>query len=198
MVGYDGTFVKMDDGSSIRSNKVIWAAGIQANKLEGMPDSVITYGRRLIVNRFNQVEGYERIYAIGDLAYMVEEGAYPEGHPQVAQVAIQQADNLARNLKDSKAEPQPFVYKDLGSMATIGRNRAVVDLKRMKFQGFFAWVVWLVVHLFALIGVKNKLFVFINWVWNYLTYDQSLRLIIRPYLPFLGKKTVEAEEKIKE
>ncbi|MEL6636141.1 MAG: NAD(P)/FAD-dependent oxidoreductase [Bacteroidota bacterium] len=180
VVAYDGKYVEMHDGSKIRSNKVIWAAGIQANKLVGLPESVITYGRRLQVNRLNQVEGFSCIYAIGDLAYMEEE-AFPQGHPQVAQVAIQQAENLARNLTKKRQNPQPFSYQDLGSMATIGRNRAVVDLKRLKFQGFFAWVVWLVVHLFALIGVKNKIFVFINWVWNYITYDQSLRLIIRPF-----------------
>lgn len=192
VVDYDGVFVKMHDGSQIRSNKVIWAAGIQANTLEGMPESTLTYGRRLKVNAHNQVEGFSRVYALGDLAYMEEE-AYPQGHPQVAQVAIQQAENLAKNLKKGFQDPQPFRYKDLGSMATIGRNRAVVDLPRAKFQGFFAWVVWLIVHLFALIGVKNKIFVFINWVWNYLTYDQSLRLIIRPYLP-LGEKRKELEE----
>lgn len=192
VVDYDGEYVKMMDGSEIRTNKVIWAAGIQANILEGVPDSAITYGRRLKVNRCNQVEGFSRVYALGDLAYMEEE-AYPEGHPQVAQVAIQQAENLAKNFKRAFKNTSSFSYKDLGSMATIGRNRAVVDLPRAKFQGFFAWVVWLVVHLFALIGVKNKIFVFINWVWNYLTYDQSLRLIIRPYLP-LGEKRKELEE----
>ncbi len=121
----------------------------------------------------------------------MEEEAFPQGHPQVAQVAIQQAENLARNFTKKKDDPQPFCYDDLGSMATIGRNRAVVDLKRVKFQGFFAWIVWLVVHLFALIGVKNKIFVFINWVWNYITYDQSLRLIIRPFQRKQERKEIE-------
>lgn len=192
VVGYDGQYVTMKDGSTIRTNKVIWAAGIKANTLEGLPEGAITYGRRLKVNRYNQVDGVSSVYAIGDLAYMEEE-AFEQGHPQVAQVAIQQAENLAKNFKNEFKSPKEFSYNDLGSMATIGRNRAVVDLPRFKFQGFFAWIIWLIVHLFALIGVKNKIFVFINWVWNYFTYDQPLRLIIRPYLP-KGKKQEELKE----
>lgn len=178
---YDGSYVQINDGTKIRSNKVIWAAGIRGNSILGLPEDVITYGNRIKVNRYSQVEGLQDVYALGDIAYMEEE-AYPQGHPQVAQVAIQQAATLARNFKSKQKGKalQPFYYKDKGSMATIGRNRAVVDLPRFKFKGFFAWLVWLVVHLFSLIGVKNKLFVFINWVWNYFTYDQSLRLIIRP------------------
>ncbi|MEM6967693.1 MAG: NAD(P)/FAD-dependent oxidoreductase [Bacteroidota bacterium] len=184
VVDFDGEFVHLADGSLIQAQKVIWAAGITSNQLRGIPDKVLTYGNRLRVNHFNQLEGFENIYAVGDVAYM-EEAAYPKGHPQVAQVAIQQADQLAKNLKNKRNGKalEPFSYNDLGSMATIGRNRAVVDLPRFKFKGFFAWIVWLVVHLFALIGVKNKLFVFINWVWNYFTYDQSLRLIIKPKIP---------------
>jgi NADH dehydrogenase len=141
----------------------------------------MTWGNRILVNRFNQIKGFENIYAIGDIAFMTEE-AYPQGHPQVAQVAIQQAKKLGKNLPKiiQDKTPKPFSYNDLGSMATIGRHRAVVDLPKWKFQGFFAWMIWLGVHLFQLIGVKNRLFVFINWLWNYLTYDQSLRLIIRP------------------
>ncbi len=178
---YDGEFVSMKDGSKIRSNKVIWAAGIKGNSIKGFEEEDITYGNRFNVNRFNQISGISSLYAIGDIAYM-EEGAYPKGHPQVAQVAIQQAKNLADNFKrlEQQKDFLPFSYNDLGSMATIGRNRAVVDLPRFKFQGFFAWVVWLIVHLFSLIGVKNKLFVFINWCWNYFTYDHSLRLLIKP------------------
>ncbi len=178
---FDGSFVYMDDGTSIRANKVIWAAGIQGNRILGLPDQVITYGNRIKVDRFNRIEGLEDIFAVGDICYMEEE-AYPQGHPQVAQVAIQQSAKLARNFKrmlKGKAIDM-FSYKDKGSMATIGRNRAVVDLPRYKFKGFFAWIIWLIVHLFSLIGVKNKLFVFINWIWNYFTYDQSLRLIIKP------------------
>jgi NADH:ubiquinone reductase (H+-translocating) len=144
---------------------------------------VVVYGRgnRIKVNRLHQVEGFENIFAIGDIALMTEE-KYPNGHPQVAQAAIQQAENLAKNFKALlKNKPlKPFSYKDLGSMATIGRKKAVVDLPWWKTQGALAWFVWLFVHLLQLIGFKNKIFVFLNWVWNYFTYDQSLRLIIRP------------------
>ncbi|MCC6726249.1 MAG: NAD(P)/FAD-dependent oxidoreductase, partial [Saprospiraceae bacterium] len=127
------------------------------------------------------VDGFENVYAIGDSALLLDE-AYPKGHPQVAQVAMQMGTNLADNLKRSlRQQPaKPFVYKDLGSMATIGRNKAVVDLPFWKFNGTFAWYTWLMVHLLQLIGFKNKIFVFFNWVWSYLTYDQSLRLVIKP------------------
>jgi len=184
VVDFDGSFVYTKDGEKIQANKVIWAAGIKGNALKGIPEEYLTWGNRLKVNAYNQLEGLDQVFAIGDIAYMEDE-AFPKGHPQVAQVAIQQGKNLAKNLKRlQKGDAfQAFQYKDLGSMATIGRNRAVVDLPKVKFQGAFAWVVWLIIHLFALIGVKNKIFVFINWIWNYFTYDQSLRLIIRPKAP---------------
>ena len=180
VVNVDENFVFLKDGTTIRSRKVIWAAGITGNKIEGLPDDCMVRGNRLKVNEFNQIECFDNVYAIGDIAYM--EGAeYPRGHPQVAQVAIQQGKHLAKNFKNlSKGKTLiPFKYKDLGSMATIGRNLAVVDLPRFKTQGSFAWLVWLFVHLFSLIGIRNKVIVFINWVWNYFTYDQSLRLIIK-------------------
>ncbi len=181
---YDGQTVWMNDGSSIPCAKVIWAAGIVGNTVEGLPEHAWARGNRLKVNRFSMVEGVHNIFAIGDIALMTED-AWPKGHPQVAQVAIQQGSHLAQNLiRMAHGKPLiPFQYRDLGSMATIGRNKAVVDLPRFKFQGFFAWIVWLLVHLFQILGVKNKLFVFLNWVWSYLTYDQSLRLIIRPRVP---------------
>lgn len=181
---YDGEYVYMNDGSKIQSRKVIWAAGITCNRLPGVPQESITWGGRLKVDEYHRVEGMDEVYAIGDLAYMEEE-AYPKGHPQVAQVAIQQAHNLARNFRNrQRNKPQrPFRYRDLGSMATIGRNRAVVDLPHFKFQGAFAWLVWMFVHLFQILGVRNRVIVFLNWVWSYFTYDQSLRLIIRPHLP---------------
>ena len=192
VTNFDGTNVFMSDDTQIRTDKVIWAAGITGNKINGLPEESTTYGRRLKVNRYNEVEGLENIFAIGDIAYMEEE-AYPQGHPQVAQVAMQQANLLAKNLKNiSKGKAmKTFSYKDLGSMATIGRNRAVADLPGFKFQGAFAWFIWLFVHLFQLLGVKNKVFVFFNWVWNYFTYDQSLRLIIRPRIPKSGNVEVE-------
>lgn len=189
VVDFDGNFVHMDNGSVIPARKVIWAAGIKSNTLNGLPQDCYTYGNRFKVNSFNQIEGFENIFALGDIAYMTED-AYQEGHPQVAQVAIQQGRCLGRNLKRLAMEKpmKTFKYKDLGTMATIGRNRAVVDLPGFKSQGAFAWLIWLFVHLFNILGVKNRLFIFINWVWNYFTYDQSLRLIIRPKIPKSGKK----------
>ena len=179
---FDGEMVHINDGSAIRADKVIWAAGITCNTIEGLPEASKVNGNRLKVNGFNQVEGVESIFAIGDLAWQTE-AAYPKGHPQVAQVAIQQARCLASNFRrlEKKKPMTPFHYRDLGSMATIGRNRAVVDLPFWRFQGAFAWLVWLFVHLFSILGTKNKLFIFLNWVWNYFTYDQSLRLVIKPW-----------------
>jgi NADH:ubiquinone reductase (H+-translocating) len=181
---YDGTTVTIDDGTTILTDKVIWAAGIVGNTLPGLPAAAITRGNRLKVNAFNQVEGYDNFFAIGDIAHQTHEEKFANSHPQVAQVAIQHAELLAKNLRNlthSKGALQPFKYKDLGSMATIGRHRAVVELPFWKFQGALAWFAWLFVHLFALIGTKNKVFVFLNWVWNYFTYDQSLRLVIKPF-----------------
>ncbi len=177
----DEEFTYLKDGTTIRSRKVIWAAGITGNIIKGLPTDCIVRGNRLKVNSFNQVECFDNVFAIGDIAYMEQGEAYPKGHPQVAQVAIQQGKHLAENLKKMAKgkELTPFKYKDLGSMATIGRNLAVVDLPRFKTQGSFAWFVWLFVHLFSLIGMRNKIIVFTNWVWNYFTYDQSLRLIIK-------------------
>lgn len=179
---YDGEIVRINDGSTIRADKVIWAAGVTGNTIEGLPKTSVVRGNRLKVNAFNQVEGFENVFAIGDIAWQTEE-AWPNGHPQVAQVALQQAKCLAENLRRLQQGKtlQPFRYRDLGAMATIGRNRAVVDLPFWRFQGAFAWVVWLFVHLFSILGLKNKLFIFLNWVWNYLTYDQSLRLVIKPW-----------------
>lgn len=176
----DENFVYMKDGTTIRSRKVIWAAGITGNIIKGLPEDCTVRGNRLKVNRFNQVDCFDNVFAIGDIAYMEEE-AFPKGHPQVAQVAIQQGKHLAKNLKllSKNKTLKPFEYNDLGAMATIGRHLAVVDLPRFKTQGSFAWFVWLFVHLFSLIGMRNKVIVFTNWVWNYITYDQSLRLIIK-------------------
>jgi len=179
---FDGETVRIDDGSTIRADKVIWAAGITGNKIEGLPAEAVTKGNRFKVNEFNRVEGAENIFAIGDIAFQPEE-KYPNGHPQVAQVAIQQGKLLAANLLrlQKGKNLQPFHYRDLGSMATIGRHKAVVDLPFWRFQGVFAWFVWLFVHLFSILGAKNKVFIFLNWVWNYISYDQSLRLVIKPW-----------------
>ena len=178
---YDGTTVSLDDGSTIRTDTLVWAAGVTGNKIEGLEPNVYGRANRIRVDRYNRVEGHDNIFAIGDIAWMTEE-KYPNGHPQVAQVAIQEGALLAKNLKgELKGKPfRQFSYKDLGSMATVGRNKAVADLPKFKFQGFFAWLVWMFVHLMSIVGLKNRLIIFINWVWNYVTYDQSLRLIIKP------------------
>jgi len=174
---FDGKFVTIKSGEKIRAHKVIWAAGIKGNAIKGVLDSEsLQRGNRYNVDQYNKIKDLEDIYAIGDIAYMETE-AYPKGHPQVAQVAIQQAKNLAQNL--TREKQKAFKYKDLGSMATIGRNKAVADLPRMKFSGRFAWVLWLFVHLMSLIGFRNKVIVMLNWMWNYITYDQSLRVIIK-------------------
>jgi len=179
---YDGKTATTADGMTIRTKKVIWAAGIIGNRVDGLPDSAWTRANRLRVDEYNLAEGFSNIFAVGDLAFQTEE-AFPAGHPQVAQVAMQQGELLAKNLQSLRDNKplKAFRYKDLGSMATIGRHRAVVDLPFWHFQGAFAWFVWMFVHLFSILGTKNKVFVFFNWVWNYFTYDQSLRLVIKPW-----------------
>lgn len=183
VTGYANNVVQLKDGKTLDSATVIWAAGVTGAPPDGFEVEQVGKGRRLLVDAFNRMKGLEDVYAIGDVALM-DKPDLPRGHPQVAQVALQQAKNLASNLeKKDQKEWKPFKYKDKGSMATIGRNKAVVDLPYLKFQGIFAWFVWMFVHLISIIGVKNKLFIFINWVWNYVTYDQSLRLIIRQHVP---------------
>jgi len=179
VTNYDGEAITLSDGKKLYSRKVIWAAGVTGTKIPGLPDSAYGRGNRIICNTYNQVNGLNDVYAIGDNAYM-EEGAY-KGHPQVAQPAIQEAKCLAQNLnaKARGKELKPFHYKDLGSLATIGRNKAVADLPFIKTQGFIAWILWLVVHLKSILGVKNQIFVLFNWVWSYVTLDQSLRIIVR-------------------
>ncbi|MCU0335983.1 MAG: NAD(P)/FAD-dependent oxidoreductase [Chitinophagaceae bacterium] len=182
---YDGQCITLQDGSTIDSALVIWAAGIKGNVPAGIDPALIVRGNRIRVNRFNQLADLPHVYALGDVAWM-ETPRYPNGHPQVANVAINQAANLARNwLRHGRQQQhwQPYEYTDLGSMATVGRNKAVVDVPRPKlhFGGLFAWLVWMFLHLMLILGVKNKLMVFINWLYNYLTYDQSLRLIFREF-----------------
>jgi NADH dehydrogenase len=181
---FDGRIVTMVDGSTLRTNNLIWAAGVKASPLAGLPATVLGRGGRIIVNRYNQVQGFTDVFAIGDVALMSEE-KWPDGHPQVAQPAMQQGKLLANNLVKLIRNEQPveFTYRDLGTMATIGRGLAVVDLPFWKFQGFFAWLTWLFVHLMSIVGVKNRLSIFINWMFNYLTYNNSLRLIIRQKVP---------------
>jgi len=182
---YDGKTVALQNGDTIETAMVIWAAGIKGNVPEGIGTDLIARGNRIKVDRHCQVNGFENVYAIGDVAYM-EEPAWPNGHPQVAPVAMQQADMLANNLsrvemKSSTGLLEEFVYNDKGSMATVGRNLAVVDMPKPKlhFSGFFAWMIWMGLHLMLILGVKNRFFVFSNWLYNYFTYDQNLRLIFK-------------------
>ncbi len=184
---FDGQKAFLQNGETINTSLVIWAAGIKGNVPEGIDQELIARGNRIKVNRHCQVNGFTNIYAIGDVAYM-EEPTMPNGHPQVAPVAMQQADMLANNLhrvemKSGKDHLEEFVYKDGGSMATVGRNLAVVDMPKPKlhFGGFFAWMIWMGLHLMLILGVKNRFFVFTNWLYNYFTYDQNLRLIFKVF-----------------
>jgi NADH dehydrogenase len=178
---YENDQVLLHTGEHLKAHTLIWAAGVRGEAPEGITGKFTGRGNRVLVDTYNQLKGLNSVFAIGDIALMETENT-PDGHPQVAQVAIQQASSLAINFKrDEKGiKWKPFSYFDKGSMATIGRNKAVVDLPFLSFQGFLAWLVWMFVHLMSIVGVKNRLLIFINWLWNYLTYDQSLRLIIKP------------------
>lgn len=184
---YDGEKVSIQNGVQIPAVTLVWAAGVSGIKTEGLNPELYSSGNRIKVNAYNQVEGYDDIYAIGDNALMAEVN-YPNGHPQMAQPAIQQAKLLSRNLKRQlKNQPmKPYHYFNKGAMATVGRNLAVVELPFVQFYGFFAWLTWMFIHLMAIVGIKNRLLVFINWFWNYVTYDQSLRLIIKPFVKKQG------------
>lgn len=177
---YDGSVVKLKGVDDIHSKTLIWSAGIKGNMIDGLTKAEVMPGNRLKVDDYNRVNGYENIFAIGDIAAMLSE-EYPKGHPQMAQPAMQQGKNLAKNFKmmPQNGSLKPFKYKNLGSMATVGRNKAVVELPRKRFGGFLAWATWMFVHLRSIFGIKNKWIIFINWVWNYFTYNSSLRLIIR-------------------
>ena len=183
--GYNGEVLTMADGTLMRTRNFIWTAGVTGAVVNGFKQDVLHDSlNRYKVNEYNQVESYERIFAIGDVAYM-QTAAYPKGHPQMAQPAIQQGELLARNLKHLlKGQPmKPFIYSNRGEMATIGRNKAVVDLPKISFGGFFAWFIWMFVHLMSLVGFRNRVIVFFNWVYNYINYDKAARLIVRPFKP---------------
>lgn len=180
---YDGNVLVMANGKTLKTKNLIWAAGVTGASIDGFEiTKLVERLNRYKVNRFNQVDGYDSVFAIGDIAYM-ETDAFPNGHPQVAQPAIQQGEHLAKNLdlffqgKTMKS----FTYFDKGTLATIGRNRAVADLGKLKFSGIFAWFIWMFVHLMALVGFRNKVVVFFNWAYNYINYDKAARLIVRPF-----------------
>ncbi len=200
---YDGEEVLLNDGTTIPTKMVIWAAGIKGNVPTGIDPAMVVKGNRIKVDRTNKVQGIDNIYALGDVASM-ETPLYPKGHPQVANVAIKQADNLAENFRRIVAGKvlSEFEYHDKGSMATVGRNLAVADIPKpnLHFGGFIAWLIWMLLHLVLLLGVKNRIHVFINWVYNYVTFDQNLRLIFRefyvhPESPHRPKDTVQVIQK---
>ncbi len=180
---YDGEILKLKNGETLRAKNMIWAAGVTGAAIEGFETTkLVERLNRYKVNEFNQIEGFDTIFAIGDVAHM-KTMEYPNGHPQVAQPAIQQGEHLAKNLNllFRGKEMKPFSYFDKGTLATIGRNRAVADLGKLKFGGFFAWFIWIFVHLAALVGFRNKVIVLFNWAYNYINYDKAARLIVRPF-----------------
>ena len=181
VTNYDGEHVFFNENETIPTKTLIWAAGVIGNRINGLNENCYGPGGRIIVDQFNACIQHPQLFAIGDIALVNGDENFPKGHPQMAQPAIQQGKRLAKNLIKIQKNEQliPFKYKDLGSMATIGRNKAVVELPGWKFQGFFAWLVWIVVHLRSILGVKNRLAVLVNWIWNYFTYNLSLRLIIK-------------------
>ena len=188
--------VVMKDGTEIPTRTFLWVSGIRANAMPGIDESHLGRGFRFKVDEFNRIPGVEDVFVIGDQCLQTSDAAYPNGHPQVAQVAIQQAKNLAKNLKliDQGADSSAFTafhYKNLGSMATIGRNKAVVEIGKFRSQGFFAWVLWLVVHLRSILGVKNKVMVLLNWLWKYVSSNDSIRMIT------YATKPREVEERMK-
>ncbi|MDR2917104.1 MAG: NAD(P)/FAD-dependent oxidoreductase [Tannerella sp.] len=189
VLSYEDDVVKMDNGEELHSQNVFWVAGVKPNSIGGLQEESYMKGR-LLVDEYNRVKGYDHIYCIGDTALMITD-AYPKGHPQVAQPALQMAANLAANLNreiKGNIEWKRFDYKNKGSLATIGRNSAVADLGKFRFSGQLAWWLWLLIHILSIIGMRNKFSVFIDWVWNYITYDVSLRLLIFPKLSSIYKK----------
>lgn len=177
---YDGNMAILSNGKTIPTATLIWAAGVEGNKIMGFPNDIWVANNRVIVDRFNKVKGYENIFAIGDISYMTTT-KYPKAHPQVANVAINQAKLLSQNLENilNNKSCKEYEYQDLGTMATIGRNKAVVDLPFAKFKGHFAWLIWMFLHLMLILTVRNKIIIFINWAWSYITKNSSLRLILK-------------------
>lgn len=180
VTNYDGDNVILQNGEIIKAKNVIWAAGITGNMLEGLPKEAITKGNRIIVDRFNGIEKINNVYAIGDIAFMTTP-KYPNGHPQVASVAIEQAKVLAKNLKYKLVNklPKEYEYHDKGAMATIGKRKAVVDLPSFSFHGRLAWLTWMFIHLMLILSVKNKLSIFVNWMFSYFSNDSTLRVMIK-------------------
>lgn len=191
VMGYDGERVTFQDGSNMETNTVIWAAGVKGQCLPGLEPFFDARANRFKVDRFNQVEGSPNIFAIGDVALMTADPKWPNGHPQVAPAAIQQGKHLVKNLLRPANARVPFTYRDKGSMATIGRYKAVVDVGKLHFGGAVAWFAWIFVHVMSLVSFRNRMMVLFNWAWKYLSWKNTIRLIIRPYV---RKATVTEQE----
>jgi NADH dehydrogenase len=195
---YDGEIIKFEDGKTIRTKNVIWSAGVMGVIPDGLSKDILEKGNRISVDTINRVKGTSNVFAIGDVAAMITQET-PKGHPGVAQVAIQQGRLVGKNIVRlvNGMDPEPFKYNDKGSLATIGRNKAIADLGKLKFQGFFAWLIWMFVHLTSLLGFRNKVIVFINWIGSYISYNGGTRLIIRTFkreeLPKKDKQTSEID-----
>jgi len=195
---YDGDVIKFEGGKTIRTKNVIWSAGVMGVVPDGLSKDILERGNRISVDTINRVKGIPNVFAIGDVAAMITDET-PKGHPGVAQVAIQQGELAGKNILRliNGEEPKPFRYNDKGSLATIGRNKAIADLGKLKFQGFFAWLIWMFVHLISLLGFRNKVIVFINWVGSYISNNGGTRLIIRTFekeeLPKKDKQVAEVD-----
>jgi NADH dehydrogenase len=179
---YDGRNITLGSGKPMETLNMIWAAGVKGALIEGIDPATIAPSKRFLTDDINRIKGYDNIFAIGDVSCMINE-KYPKGHPQVAPVAIQQGHLLAKNIVNllENKPTKPFEYFDKGSMATVGRNKALVDIGKIHFGGFFGWATWLFVHLMSIVGFRNRVITLINWIWNYLSYDRNMRLIIRPF-----------------
>lgn len=180
---YDGKTLTLSNGKTIMTSTVIWAAGVAGAGITGIKDDSVLKNGRYKVDACNRIDGYQNIFAIGDVAAMITD-KLAQGHPMLAPVAVQQAALLSKNILNiiRKRKLTNFQYHDLGVMATIGRNRAVVDLPFIKFQGILAWFIWMFIHLMLLVGFRNRLVVFVNWAWNYFSYDRGIRLILKPFV----------------
>ena len=195
---YEGHKVLLADGSSISTRTFIWVSGVAAQAVGHLGTEHLGRGRRIRVDTFNRVQGLEDVFSIGDQCIVEGDEAYPGGHPQLAQVAIQQGNNLAKNFRRllKGKDLKPFRYKNLGTMATVGRNKAVAEFAHIRLKGFWAWLMWLVVHLRSILGVRNQAVVLLNWMWNYFNYNQSLRMIFYPQKATEIKEREEREARM--
>ncbi len=177
--------LSLNNGQIIKTDTVIWSAGVKGKTIPGIQASLIVRGNRYKVDAYNRIETLNNVFAIGDIAYMDSDKAYPNGHPMVATVAQQQGVLLGKNILKiiSNQAPKPYTYLNLGSMATIGRNKAVFEIFGIKMQGYIAWLGWMFIHLMLLVGFRNRLVVFLNWMWNYISYQRAIRIITRPFIP---------------